>query len=250
MQSVPLPTGDKMIRLATGCAETIPIEDLKEHFLNIYFADNIPQKKLDGAINSYANYDRKNETPVLLIDSTIFGSAKGGLLMTDSTLYYSLRINSLFKATKNALSLKDIEYFGPEGPRNENVFKINDETCNHITLTPAECLVLNLFLDKCRKKVFSFEENEIDKLINPEKYSFFLQKFTIEGDLDKEFLYKIHESTFLGEDLKDISNDVYFTTHRFISPKGKISVPYSEIKSIVQYRHKIHGPTPMFITYI
>jgi DnaJ like chaperone protein len=51
----------------------------------IYFHPNIPSKKLKNAIKSYANIG--NETPLALIDDTIFGSAKAGLLLTNNAIY-------------------------------------------------------------------------------------------------------------------------------------------------------------------
>jgi len=58
----------------------------KIHDDNIFFLDNIPKKKLRNAIKVYANISN-NETPLVLIDDTIFGSAKNGLLLTDKAIY-------------------------------------------------------------------------------------------------------------------------------------------------------------------
>ena len=52
---------------------------------NIYFPPDIPEKKLRNAIKSYA--DIGDETPLVLIDDTVFGSAKAGILLTNFALY-------------------------------------------------------------------------------------------------------------------------------------------------------------------
>jgi len=52
----------------------------------IFFNPDIPPKKLNNALNTYANLE-KNEIPLVLIDDTVFGSAKAGLLLTNKTLY-------------------------------------------------------------------------------------------------------------------------------------------------------------------
>lgn len=54
---------------------------------NLFFRDNIPEKKLTNAIAKYAsNVD--SSRVVFLYDDTVFGSAKDGFLITDSALYY------------------------------------------------------------------------------------------------------------------------------------------------------------------
>ncbi len=52
----------------------------------VYFAPNIPANKLQNAIAKFAPL-APGERPLLLIDNTVFGSAKDGLLMTDVALY-------------------------------------------------------------------------------------------------------------------------------------------------------------------
>lgn len=53
----------------------------------IYFHPNLPKKKLKNAITSYAEIGEE-EVPLLLIDDTIFGSAKDGVLITDKAMYF------------------------------------------------------------------------------------------------------------------------------------------------------------------
>jgi hypothetical protein len=52
----------------------------------IYFAPNIPPKKLRNALASYAQ-GANCEKPLVLIDNTIFHSAKDGALLTDRAIY-------------------------------------------------------------------------------------------------------------------------------------------------------------------
>lgn len=51
----------------------------------VYLAPNIPTHKLNNALNAYA--DTSAEQVILLIDDTVFGSAKDGLLLTATDLY-------------------------------------------------------------------------------------------------------------------------------------------------------------------
>jgi len=53
---------------------------------HVYFAPDIPRKKLDAVLKSYAEGVAK-EDALVLIDNTVFGGAKDGLLMTPTTLY-------------------------------------------------------------------------------------------------------------------------------------------------------------------
>lgn len=52
----------------------------------IFFAPDIPPKKLKNALEVYAG-DAVFEEVLVLIDSTVFGSAKEGALITDKKLY-------------------------------------------------------------------------------------------------------------------------------------------------------------------
>lgn len=52
----------------------------------IYFKPNIPLKKSQNAIKSYAHNVKHDEIEILL-DDTVFGSAKNGILITNSLIY-------------------------------------------------------------------------------------------------------------------------------------------------------------------
>lgn len=55
---------------------------------HIYFAPDIPDKKLQNAIGSYAS-DLTQADVLLLVDNTVFRSAKTGLLITADSIYYA-----------------------------------------------------------------------------------------------------------------------------------------------------------------
>lgn len=53
---------------------------------NIYFSPRIPEKKLNNAVSTYASMANPNEV-ILLLDETVFGAAKDGLLLTPQGLF-------------------------------------------------------------------------------------------------------------------------------------------------------------------
>jgi hypothetical protein len=55
-----------------------------------FVGEDIPAGKLQRAREAYAPYDAGRETPVVLYDLTVFGSAKRGLLLTTGALYYAM----------------------------------------------------------------------------------------------------------------------------------------------------------------
>lgn len=52
----------------------------------IFFFDQIPPKKLQNVLRSYARVQR-DERPLVLVDNTTFGSARDGALLTDCRMY-------------------------------------------------------------------------------------------------------------------------------------------------------------------
>lgn len=54
------------------------------------YSNKIPFRKLKTARKLYAKYNETKEIPLLLIDDTFFRSAKLGLLMTNSNIYFRL----------------------------------------------------------------------------------------------------------------------------------------------------------------
>ena len=54
-------------------------------FARIYFAPNIPLKKLSAALGNYAG-DVRPEDVLVLVDTTVFGGSKEGMLLTETAL--------------------------------------------------------------------------------------------------------------------------------------------------------------------
>ena len=74
----------------------------------IYVAPNIPSKKLQGAINSYAK-NVKAEEIICLIDDTTFGSAKSGMVITSDCLYAKEDFESAVKVKLDIVDNFSIE---------------------------------------------------------------------------------------------------------------------------------------------
>jgi hypothetical protein len=55
-------------------------------FSNLFFFDEIPQKRLKNAIKVFAPIEN-DETVICLFDETLFGTGKVGFLLTDKRLY-------------------------------------------------------------------------------------------------------------------------------------------------------------------
>ncbi len=69
----------------------------------VFTSPDIPSKKLKNAIKAYA-HELSEEDVLFLMDTTIFGSAKDGLLMNEDTLY----IHRAF-ADRMKIAIKDIQ---------------------------------------------------------------------------------------------------------------------------------------------
>jgi len=69
-------------------AKTYAAELPKEKNPALFFAPEIPEKKLQKAIRSYAK-DLSPDHVLALWDSTILGSGKKGFLITEKVFYYS-----------------------------------------------------------------------------------------------------------------------------------------------------------------
>ena len=85
----------------------------------IFFAPDIPEKKLTNALNSYAE-GAQQEEPLVLIDNTTFGNAKDGALLTSTTLYTHNIVEHPQK-----IMLSDIERVSFKKGMN-SVLRIND----------------------------------------------------------------------------------------------------------------------------
>ena len=79
------------------------ISKLKTDYTNIYVSPDIPPKKLDNAIASYAR-DVQPGYVLALHDQTVFGSAKEGILFLGDRMYFSRN-----KRIVNYLDIQDVE---------------------------------------------------------------------------------------------------------------------------------------------
>ena len=119
----------------------------------IFFAPEIPAKKFKNALDTYAQ-DAVFEEILVLIDNTLFGSAKDGALITDRRIY----MHDLWSTPKNYF-WKDIEKLNLD-PEDEKKILINDlEFLNFIY---SEKTIIKLFVEML---------NEILAITNPEYFT-------------------------------------------------------------------------------
>ena len=81
------------------------VDKLRTEHTNLYISPDIPSKKLDNAIASYA-CDVQLGYVLALIDTTVFGSAKEGALFLGDRVYFSRN-----KRVINYLDIQDVELF-------------------------------------------------------------------------------------------------------------------------------------------
>jgi hypothetical protein len=63
----------------------------------------VPNRKIAGARSGYANFNQEKEKEILLIDSTFWGSASSGLLLTNAHIF------GRHKENRNVIKLKDVK---------------------------------------------------------------------------------------------------------------------------------------------
>lgn len=79
--------GDNKLKTAKGLLDRFSSEfEEIGNSKGIFLKGNIPEKKLANAIQAYANGVSQDEV-ILLLDDTVFGSAKEGLLITSDAIY-------------------------------------------------------------------------------------------------------------------------------------------------------------------
>ncbi|MCY1273076.1 hypothetical protein D9M68_238310 [compost metagenome] len=74
----------------------------------VYVHPHIPQKKLQSAINAYGA-GLSAEDVIILVDDTAFGSAKDGILITDSSIYIKIFTESVRPYEWNSIESINIE---------------------------------------------------------------------------------------------------------------------------------------------
>ncbi|QIW15084.1 hypothetical protein A4G20_01290 [Pasteurellaceae bacterium RH1A] len=88
---------------------------------SIYVYPNIPEKKLFNAIKTYAE-NIKPEDVVLLLDNTVFGSAKEGLIITKDRFYHKYY---------SRVSWGDLRDFSQVTSNKSDMFFVNSEANIH-----------------------------------------------------------------------------------------------------------------------
>ena len=96
----------------------------------LYFSgvDDGGEKKIKNAINSYANID-EDESIICCFDSTVFGSASDGFLMTD----YGLYVHNLFGESQE-LSWDELEFVSTRKNGGDEKVIINTDSSNIINI--------------------------------------------------------------------------------------------------------------------
>lgn len=160
---------------------------------NVYVAPNIPNDKLFNAISSYA-MDVKKDRILILLDDTLMGSAKDGMLVSKDAVY----IKEAFERYKK-FEIKDIYIiYAKKGMLSTTIYINNNKIC---TFTQANFQSIHTICEIINK--ISKQEKEPD-----DKQSFSLFK-NIAGDN----LYSILRVGRASKNVNikfntDISNDV------------------------------------------
>lgn len=137
-----------------------------ENFERTFFAPNIPSKKLQNAINKYASEIAPKDV-LILLDETVLGSAKEGLLVTEDVIYCK-SIGQKIKAVK----LKDIAEISHQSKFTGRFLCINNE--NFIPISQAkqnEVETLIKFIEKICNIETTIAVDENDSSINKETSS-------------------------------------------------------------------------------
>lgn len=147
-----------------------------------YLKDSIPSKKLNNALNSFANGVKK-ESVISLYDTTLFGSSKEGVLFSD-TKFCSKDV--LEKPTKIWYDdIKSIEIYGDSENDNEKKLLIELFDGSNETIT-------NIFINKTPLYDFLNEMTQLHKE---------------EQDLNIEI--KLNKKTYYGSEEGGITNSTY-----------------------------------------
>lgn len=134
----------------------------------IYVKPNIPRGKAINAIESY-NWDVNYEDIIVLIDETVFGSAKENVIFTD----YAILIKEPFKRPK-IIGLSEIEELSFKYALMGNSIVVNGEKC---TLTQANGRDIAYIVEKYREYLYALDEDMEEDNINNEN-------IILEGELE------------------------------------------------------------------
>jgi hypothetical protein len=129
---------------------------------NVYISPNIPQKKVYNAINSYAPYVLDSQV-IALYDSTVFGSAKEGLLITGAAFYYKKYLKNPIQINFNEIKSLQMKW---ESKKVKN--KIYEKRAK---------LKIEIYSENSGVgKIYIICFNDDDTVFDLEKFNEFLQK--------------------------------------------------------------------------
>ena len=149
-------------------------------FSAMFYRNHIPNEKLVNARKTYADLSSDEESVLLLLDDTVFGSAKKGFVMTESNIYYSMDDTYGGKTVKGVLSLDSLEAIAFEKRKMSVDIIINGERFANITqLGDNERQILGEFF----RKLFT-NDLEITKESIRE---------SVESKIDPKILQRIRE---------------------------------------------------------
>lgn len=102
---------------------------LKEYIGKIsssaYYCDDIPYKKLENAIASYATSVDASQV-LALIDTTVGGSAKEGIIFTTSSMYGNLFLGSKFEVAYKEIECAEIDEYKYSSIRKKMIYQKKD----------------------------------------------------------------------------------------------------------------------------
>ncbi len=167
--------------------------DLLQNAQKIYFKPQIPTQKMENAIKSFG-LDIKTENINILIDNTLFGSAKEGVLITNDTLYCKELLKDPF-----VILLSKIESITVKKNTLSSSLVLNDKK-SIIDLSQPEYDDLDLLFGGIN--VYLEERNEFDVLDEdkPEDKS-------LEYDEVDQEVHNLFMSCFKDDFLKNLSAD-------------------------------------------
>lgn len=128
----------------------------------VFFYPNFPEKKFKNALENYA-FIKDGETPLVLIDDTVFGSSKTGMLITDSSIYAKIDFEDRIEVN---LSEIDILNFG--GVITNKIY-INDKISCAFTQANKNSIILIIKMLQKIIDVIKIENIRIDQDINTTK---------------------------------------------------------------------------------
>jgi hypothetical protein len=138
-------------------------------FNKIFYGPFIPEKKLNTARQSYATFNPREETPILLYDDTAFGSGKKGFLITNETLYYLMSTDFTGKDAEASISLAEISSFRIQVNKMSSDVFVNNRKIGNITqISRAEALVVEDFFGLLDSALSYTASETIAATVNPE----------------------------------------------------------------------------------